>query len=292
MLKQGIILKGIGGFYYVETADAVYECKAKGKFRKQGISPMAGDNVTICVAQNSENTIEEILPRKNYLVRPPVANIDFLAIVSSVAHPQPSTLIIDKLTAMAEKRGIEPVIIFTKADLGDTRELAQIYRLAGFNTFTFSKQEKSDEAKLLSLLSGKVTALCGNTGVGKSTLLNMLKPDLELATGEISMKLGRGRHTTREAQLLRVGDCLIADTAGFSTVNILEGETFLAEDLPFYFRDFEQYMGKCRFTTCAHVNDSGCAVRQAVESGEVGKTRHESYVAMYNEIKDLKKWQL
>lgn len=288
---NGIILKGIGGFYYVEAADAVYECKAKGVFRKEGIKPVAGDRVTVSVSEDMTGTVDDILERKNYLERPPVANIDMLAVVSSAAKPLPNLIINDKMIAMAEKRGIEPVVVFTKTDLGDVGEMVDSYVKAGFRTFAFSPDGGDVEA-LKNLMKGKITAFCGNSGVGKSTLINRICPGLSLQTGEISDKLGRGRHTTRQAELIPFENGYIIDTAGFSTVNMLQGEAFLAEDLPYYFREFVPYLTKCRFSTCTHVADSGCAVCRAVENGEISRLRHESYVELYKEIKDLKKWQI
>ncbi|MCQ2463286.1 MAG: ribosome small subunit-dependent GTPase A [Clostridia bacterium] len=288
---NGIILKGIGGFYYVEAADAVYECKAKGVFRKEGIKPVAGDRVTVSVSDDMTGTLDDILERKNYLERPPVANIDILAVVSSAAKPLPNLIINDKMIAMAEKRSIEPVVIFTKTDLADVSEMAASYIKAGFRTFLFSP-EGGDEDGLKKLISGKVTAFCGNSGVGKSTLINRLCPGVSLQTGEISDKLGRGRHTTRQAELIPFENGYIIDTAGFSTVNMLQGEAFLAEDLPYYFREFVPYLTKCRFSTCTHVADNGCAVCEAVKNGEISRLRHESYAELYKEIKDLKKWQI
>ena len=288
---NGIILKGIGGFYYVEAADAVYECKAKGVFRKEGIKPVAGDRVTVSVSDDMTGTLDDILERKNYLERPPVANIDILAVVSSAAKPLPNLIINDKMIAMAEKRSIEPVVIFTKTDLADVSEMAASYVKAGFRTFLFSP-EGGDTAELKELMTGKVTAFCGNSGVGKSTLINRLCPGVSLQTGEISDKLGRGRHTTRQAELIPFENGYIIDTAGFSTVNMLQGEAFLAEDLPYYFREFAPYLTKCRFSTCTHVADNGCAVCEAVKNGEISRLRHESYAELYKEIKDLKKWQI
>ena len=290
-LKEGIIIKGIGGFYYVETADAVYECKARGNFRRAKISPLVGDKVKIIVNELAENRIEEIMPRKNSLVRPPLANVDCLIIVASMADPAPNTLVIDKLTAIAESKGIEPVIIFNKCDLASADELCRIYSNSGFKTFAVNR-DTVDAETIKGIVSGKLCAFTGNSGVGKSTILNKVDSRLALETGEISKKLGRGRHTTRHVELFKVGDGYVADTPGFSSLDIEKCEIITKDKLPECFREFSPYIGMCKFTSCAHVADKGCAVVEAVEKGEIEKSRHDSYVAMYNEVKDLKEWQM
>lgn len=200
---NGKIIKGIGGFYYVEAANQVYECKARGVFRKEKTTPLCGDVVAISVNDGAENTIDEILPRKNQLMRPPVANIDSLIIVASTVKPRPSTLVIDKLTAVAEHKNIEPVIIVTKDDLAPADELVSIYKHAGFVSVAVSNETGEGVGEVRKLLCGKTSAFTGNSGVGKTSLLNRIAPELKLATSAISEKLGRGRHTTREAELFR-----------------------------------------------------------------------------------------
>lgn len=292
MTKQGLIIKGIGGFYYIETADGVYECKAKGKFRKERISPLTGDKVIITVREDKENTVDEILVRKNKLVRPPVANIDKLIIVVSTAKPYPNTLVIDKMTVLAEKNNIEPVIVITKTDLEAYDELYKIYKSAGYRVYLHSVENPEDIDKIKSELSGCLCAFTGNSGVGKSTLINALSPNLTLETGEISDKLGRGRHTTRQAEIFHIGDGLAIDTAGFSSIDFTTDNTIFSSELENYFPEFSAHIGECRFTGCSHLGDKGCKICELVDEGKISKSRYESYKTMYNEQKDLKKWNV
>ncbi len=290
---NGFIIKGIGGFYYVETADGIFECKAKGKFRKSKITPLAGDKVKITVRVDKENTIDEIFERKNFLQRPPVANIDILMIVISTCEPMPNTLVIDKMTVAAEKYGIEPVLVITKTDLASADELLNIYRTTGYKIFTVSKNDQGSLDDIKAYLSGKLTAFTGNSGVGKSTLINKLCPSLNLETNEISDKLGRGRHTTRQAEIFHVDDCLIIDTAGFSSLDFIGGDIILKDDLQYYFKEFSDYIGQCRFSvSCSHVADKGCMITQMVEKGIISKSRHDSYVSIYNEVKNIAEWEI
>lgn len=292
MNYDGIIIKGIGGFYYVETSEGVFECKAKGKFRKQKLSPVAGDKVKITVNQGAENTIDEIYERKNSLIRPPVANIDILVIVVSSCEPYPNMLIIDKMTVLSEKNGIEPVIVFTKNDLASTEKFVEIYKKTPYKIFQVSYNDEKSIEKLKEYFSGKLVAFTGNSGVGKSTLLNALCPSLKLRTAQISEKLGRGRHTTRQAEIFHVDNAMIIDTAGFSSVDFASFGVILKEELQYLFPEFEEYIGECRFTGCAHICDKGCAVLQKVQENEISKSRHESYVSLYNDAKNIKKWEV
>ena len=294
-MKIGKIIKGIGGFYYVDADDTIYECKARGNFRKRGITPMVGDNVEITVNQegNGENTVDNILNRKNELVRPPLANLDTLFIISSIVDPKVNPLIIDKLVAIAEFKHIEPVIVFTKIDKSDDyKEYKNIYEKSGFKVIVCDNTVGSGAEKIEAMLPGKISAFTGNTGVGKSTLLNNIFPHLNLETGETSKKLGRGRHTTRHCELFKVNGGYIADTPGFSSLDFERYEKILKEDLPYCFREFEPYLGQCKFNSCTHVNDKGCAVCEAVEKGLIQPSRHNSYVSMYNDVKDIKQWQM
>lgn len=290
---NGIIIKGIGGFYYVEAADGiVYECKARGVFRKEKITPLAGDRVEITVESNNKNSIDKILERRNFFKRPPIANVDTLVIVSSVCDPRPNLLIIDRLTAVASYKNVEPIIVFTKDDLQSANEFVKIYTNAGFKTFAVSNETGEGIEKVKSIIDGGITVFTGNSGVGKSSLINRMYPDFCLETGEISRKLGRGRHTTRHVELFKVGSGYIADTPGFSSLDFETNDLIKKDELAFCFPDFAYYIGSCRFSTCAHINDKGCSLVEAVKSGDVERTRHESYVTMYNEVKDIKDWQL
>ena len=290
---NGVIIKGIGGFYYVEAAGEVYECKARGAFRKKKITPLAGDNVTITVREGKENTIDEIGERKNFLLRPPVANIDTLIIVSSVKDPVPSLLVIDKMTAIAVDKGIKPCVVFSKSDLGDTTELESIYRKAGIDVVSVCCKTGEGIEKVKEMINDGITVFTGNTGVGKSSLLNCIDDRFSLATGEISDKLGRGRHTTREVTLYHINNGLVADTPGFSSLDIEQtSDVIVKENLPFCFPEFQEYLGKCKFTSCSHTVEKGCLILEALNNGEIDKNRHESYVSMYNDVKDLKEWQL
>lgn len=290
---NGTIIKGIGGFYYVEAADEIYECKARGVFRKEKLSPLVGDKVTISINENAENTIDEIMPRKNALTRPPVVNIDNLIIVVSTVEPKPSTLVIDKLIAVAEHKNIEPIIVITKSDLASAQEIFDIYTLAGFKTIIVSNETKDGVDEVKAVLKDKISALTGNSGVGKTSLLNNLDETLALKTAQISKKLGRGRHTTRQAELYRVCEGFVVDTPGFSSFEIDKSDIILKDELAYCFRDFSDYIEKCKFyPSCTHTADKGCAVVEAVNEGKISKSRHNSYVQLYNEVKDIKEWNL
>ena len=289
---EGLVRKGIGGFYTVETPQGDFTCTARGKFRKERISPYAGDRVRITAEEDGTGALEEILPRKNFLVRPPIANIDQLFIVSSLRDPYPEPLIIDKTIAVAEMMDICPVLVLTKTDLDDPSELKAIYDLAGVPCLVVSSKTGDGVDLVRQLLRGKISAFTGNSGVGKSTLLNAVFPHFDLKTGEVSQKLGRGRHTTREVELYKLQDGgYVADTPGFSTFDIERYRLTDKEKLAFGFREFAPYLGKCQFSSCSHTCEKGCAILQAVEEGKIPRSRFESYCAMYEEIKDVKQWQ-
>ncbi len=292
MLLSGQIVKGVGGLYTVRTDSGNVKCKAKGKFRKEKISPLVGDYVTVSINGLDDNIIESIEPRKNKLVRPPVANVDKLIIVISVAKPLPNTAIIDKMTVLAEKNNITPVIVITKTDLMDAAQLKEIYSSTGYNVYTFSAIDSCGADEIIKEFDNCLCAFTGNSGVGKTTLINALSNGLNLATGEISDKLGRGRHTTRQAEIFPVGNGYVIDTAGFSSIDFMNDNIVLAEDLQYYFNEFSDYLSGCRFTGCSHMGDKGCKICEMVEKGVISVSRYESYRLMYNELKSVKKWQL
>ncbi len=293
MKIDGIIKKGIGGFYYVEAADGIiYECKARGVFRKEKITPLAGDKVEISVDENNKNSIEKIYERHNFFKRPPIANVDKLVIVSSVCDPRPNLLIIDRLTAVAVFKDVEPIIVFTKDDLQSTSEYIDIYNKVGFRTFAVSNKTGEGVEAVKKAVMGGTSVFTGNSGVGKSSLINRMYPHLSLETGEISKKLGRGRHTTRHVELFKTECGYIADTPGFSSLDFETNDLIKKDELASCFPDFSDYTDQCKFSTCAHVNDKGCRLVEAVNDGVVAPSRHESYVTMYNEVKDIKDWQL
>ena len=220
-----------------------------------------------------------------------MANIDLLVLVASICQPRTNTLVLDKMIAIAEKQGITPIIVINKSDLGDPAELENIYHAVGLECFTVSAKDPESLIPLRQRLAGQISVFAGNSGVGKSSILNGIDPSLQLSTGEISQKLGRGRHTTRTATLYHLADGYLVDTPGFSSLDMEMVEPIYKEDLPYCFREFEPYEGTCRFSGCAHYKEPACGVRQAVEAGEIPASRYESYVTMYEAVKDIKEWE-
>ena len=290
-MPQGRIIRQTGGFYYVDTGGAVIECRARGLFRKQGITPLVGDIAEMEPTDNAKGFLVGIAARKNSLARPPVANIDRLLLILSVADPAPNLLVVDKMLAIAEHKGIDAAIVVTKADLSNARPLCDLYRSVGYEVVCLNSLADSPGA-VAALINGRICVLAGNTGVGKSTLLNALDPALALKTGETSQKLGRGRHTTRVTELFSLCGGLIADTPGFSSLETAQLELIKKDALELCFREFAPYLGQCRFTGCSHTKEKGCAVLSAVQSGEIAPSRHESYLAMYGEAKQIKDWEV
>ncbi len=288
----GRIIKAISGFYYVADGDTVYECKARGNFRRQGITLLVGDFAEITVSSNGYGVVEEIKPRRNSLKRPALANIDKLFIVSSYNTPSPDLLMIDRLTALANYHGIEPVIVFNKADMGDFSQFVDIYKKTDFRTYAVSALTGEGIDELKSELVGCVSAFSGNSGVGKSSILNAIFGDrFNLATGEVSDKLGRGRHTTRHTELYRHDmDGFVADTPGFSSIESEDGNYDFKEHLAECFPEFADFALDCKFNSCSHTCENGCGVLAAVDSGKISVSRHNSYLSIFEELKDLKEW--
>ncbi len=289
--QNGILIKAVGGFYYVLCDGREYECKARGSFRKSGDSPVVGDRVTISVPDDGFASIEEILPRRNKLKRPALANVDVLIIVCSTVDPDPNFTVIDKMTAAAINSNMTPVIVVSKNDLKSGDKIAGIYKNSGFPVFLCSPEDDEESERLKNYLKGKTAAFTGNSGVGKSTLINRIFPQLQLQTGQISRKLGRGRHTTRAVELFEIDGCFVADTPGFSTVDLQRYEIIDKTQLQYCFPEFEKYIGECKFTSCSHTCEKGCRILQAVQDGDIQPSRHNSYVSMYNEVKAIKLWE-
>lgn len=282
------ITKGVGGFYYVRTETGMVECRARGIFRKRGLTPVAGDNVALS-ADNA--AIEEILPRKNVFIRPPVANLDVLFIVASTTQPTPSTRILDELTAAAVYKDVQPVLVITKADLAAADQLMACYAHSGIPVVQLQYDTGEGLDLLRGYIVGHLCAFCGNSGVGKSTLLNALDPSLQRQTGAISQKLGRGRHTTREVEIFESCGGRIADTPGFASLEAQKLARIPKEELQHAFPEFAPYFGQCRFTGCSHRSETGCSVRAALQAGEISPSRYESYLAMYEEANQRKEWE-
>mgnify|MGYP005970415077 CR=1 FL=1 len=290
-MTEGIILKGIGGFYYVDTPEGLIECKARGKFRREGISPLVGDHVVCCEIPGGEGRIDEILPRRNFFERPSVANIDQMVIVCSQAIPKTDPYLVDRMTAIAALKGCEVLICINKCDLDPADTLREYYESAGFRTVCVSAETGEGIDALRGQLVGRLSAVTGNSGVGKSSILNALAPSMSLKTGEVSQALGRGRHTTRHIELYRFPDgTLVADTPGFSSFDTDELGLALKERLSETFLDFAPYLDGCRFVGCSHTKEKGCAVLEAVRAGKLSASRHASYLRLYNELKDLREW--
>ena len=289
---KGLIVKAISGFYYVNADDVIYECKARGNFRNKGESPLVGDIVEIAT-ENNKGIILNIFERKNSLIRPAVSNLDKLFIVSSYVTPSPNTLIIDRLIAICIFYSITPVVVFNKCDLGDFTKYKSIYEKSGFKTLVVSAQTGEGIDELKKELQGCICAFTGNSGVGKSSLLNVIFPNLNLQTGEVSDKLGRGRHTTRHTELFsHEFNGYVADTPGFSSLDTQYFSIEFKERLIDCFPDFCDYICDCQYADCSKLSEKGCGVLKAVDEGKIESSRHNSYTAIYNELKDLKYWKL
>ena len=290
----GKIMKGIAGFYYVGVVESgVYECKAKGIFRKDKIKPLVGDDVEIEVLNEEEKlgNIVKILPRRSELIRPAVANIDQALVIFAAREPKPNLSLLDRFLVIMEKQDVPVIICFNKQDLCDEEEvgrLKEIYEACGYPLVLASAKQGEGIEEIKSLLRGKTTTVAGPSGVGKSSLTNLLQNEVQMETGEISKKLGRGRHTTRHSQIIQIEkDTWLYDTPGFTSFYVEEIEK---EELRFYFREFSKYEGTCRFQGCTHTHEPGCMVKNALEEGKISKERYENYLELYGELKEKRRY--
>ena len=289
---EGRILRSLSGFYDVQTPGGLITCRARGILRKAGNSPLTGDLVEISV-EKGKGMVEKILPRKNHFIRPAVANVDALVVFAANVNPVTEPFLIDRVAAIAGDQNVDVYLCVNKCDLDPAYDLVRIYEHAGFPVICTSAETGEGVQELRSLLEGKLTAFTGNSGVGKSSILNRLAPELKLETGEVSEKLGRGRHTTRHVELYRLGeDTYVADTPGFSSFDTDQMELILKENLQYAFPDFGSFIGKCRFDDCSHRKEPDCAVRAAVEAGGIEKSRYESYLKLYEKSSQIKAWEI
>ncbi|MUK89480.1 ribosome small subunit-dependent GTPase A [Ornithinibacillus sp. L9] len=290
-MADGRIIKALSGFYYVQTDDGIYQCKGRGVFRKKKITPLVGDFVTFDIDDNDEGYISEIKPRTTELVRPPIANINQAIIVSSATMPDFSTTLLDRFLVLIESKGIQPIIFITKIDAIDKEGLQEIktykreYESIGYTVELLSTKLPTDLERIKHYFSENVSVIAGQSGVGKSSLLNTLNPQLLLKTADISKSLGRGKHTTRHVELVEVGDGLVADTPGFSALDFDEIEL---EDLPLCFPEMRERIDQCKFRGCMHLKEPKCAVKQAVDAGEISSYRYEHYANFVEEIQSRK----
>jgi len=290
--EQGRIVRSLSGFYDVQTPSGVVTCRGRGVLRKGNQSPLTGDLVEITVEQG-RGMVEKILPRKNRFIRPAVANMDALVVFAANVNPVTEPYLIDRVAAIAGDQDVEVYLCLNKCDLDPAIDLERIYKNAGFSVIQASAQTGQGVGELRKLIDGKFTAFTGNTGVGKSSMLNALCPGLSLPTGEVSEKLGRGRHTTRHVELFCLGEnTYVADTPGFSSFDTDQMDVLLKENLQYAFPDFGSFLGACQFHDCSHRLEPGCAVRAASQGGKIEPTRYESYLRLYEKAAQIKQWEL
>lgn len=290
---QGKIIKGIAGFYYVQTSENIYQCKAKGIFRNKKIKPLVGDNVEIDILDEKEmeGNISEILPRTNELIRPAVSNIDQALVVFAAKNPKPNYNLLDRFLITMEKQEVPVIICFNKMDLAKEKELDlldRVYENCGHQVKFISVRQEEGMEDIRDLIRGKTTVLAGPSGVGKSSLMNFLQPDANMETGDISNKIKRGRHTTRHSEFICVeADTFVLDTPGFSSLFI---DKFEEDEIKEYFQEFSPYEEQCRFQGCSHTHEPDCGVKKALEEGKISRIRYDNYVSIYTELKEKRKW--
>ena len=291
--RTGRILRSLSGFYDVLTSEGLVTCRARGILRKEGNSPLTGDMVNITVEKGNKGMVESILPRRNSCVRPAVAHVDTLVLVAANVNPVTEPFLIDRVAAIAGDQGVEVVLCVNKCDLDPAIDLVRIYEKAGFPVICTSAETGDGVEQLRSILKGKLTAFTGNSGVGKSSILNRLCPQLQLPVGEVSEKLGRGRHTTRHVERYCLEEeTYVADTPGFSSFDTDQMDIILKENLQYAFPDFGPYIGECRFDDCSHRKEPGCAVRAALEAGDLEPTRYDSYLKLYEKASQINLWEI
>ena len=291
-MSTGRIKKALSGFYYVDTGTEILTCRARGKFRKEGVSPLVGDWVEVRDLGGGEGFLEKVLPRRNAFARPAVANIDQLVVIASGAIPKTDPFLIDRVAAIAALKDCDLILLLNKSDLDPADELYEIYTKAGFTTLRVSAETGEGLEELKPLISGKLSAFTGNSGVGKSSILNALDPEFNIQVGEVSEALGRGRHTTRHVELFHLAcGAEVVDSPGFSSFETDELNLELKRRLSETFREFAPYLDDCRFVGCSHTKEKGCAVLEALKEGKIQKCRHTSYLRLYEELKPLQEWQ-
>ena len=289
-MAEGIIYKATSGFYYTESAEGTTECRARGRFRLEKSTPLVGDRVLFKPTEAGKGILTDILPRKNVFIRPPLANIDKMVIIASAAIPVTDTFLIDKMTAIAANSDCEPVICINKIDLDPAKILYETYLKSGISVVRTSAKTGKGISDLINIIKGAVCAFTGNSGVGKSSILNAIDPGFKISVAEVSKKLGRGRHTTRHAELYKLScGAVVADTPGFSSFDT--NQLTVKEELQNLFKDFEPFTGGCRYRDCAHINEPGCKIIAALDMGEIRKTRYDSYVRLYEQALDYKEWE-
>lgn len=291
MTETGIVFKAISGFYYIEAHGETIECTARGRFRHDNVSPLVGDSVEYTVTQEGKGVISGLLPRRNCFVRPPIANLDQMVIIASACVPVTDPYLVDRMTVIARANNCDCIICLNKSDVTHADELYDIYSRTGYRTIHTSAKTGEGIEQLREELNGRVSAFTGNSGVGKSSILNALDKDAGIPVGDVSQKLGRGRHTTRHVELFSIGDAVIADTPGFSAFDTEKMPLVKKEDVASMFLEFEPHLGGCRFTNCAHVKEIGCSILDALAEGKISKSRHDSYVRLYDLAKKHHDWE-